>query len=79
MSAWQTVDTLQPDGRQVLFWSPLGKCYIAPAEVLRPPSREEMRRIYEETGDWPNVGWNATHWMELPDDPKIVPLVPPAD
>ena len=71
MSQWQPIETVPRDGRQVLFWTPNGGIHIAPA--VPQPDRGHLRRlnrdVYIETGEWPNAGWNPTHWMPLPAPP----------
>lgn len=71
---WQPIDTLERDGRQVMFWCPAGPLF-APASPA--PPRHELRRIhreiYEATGTWPDARYAPTHWAELPTGPKVTP------
>jgi len=67
--AWQDISTLPFDGEQKLFWSPNGGCFIAPAVKARELTVAEKKAVYEHSGDWPNVGWNPTHWQDLPGPP----------
>lgn len=67
---WQPRETEPMDGSQVLFWSPAGGAFIAPSTPPREPTREEELAIYLHSGDRPDVKWNPTHWMPLPEPPS---------
>ena len=70
---WQPIETQPLDGRKVLFWSPLGGCFIAPSspnDMSAEEARKAHKKIYESDGTWPNVGWNPTHWQPIPQPPE---------
>lgn len=73
--AWQPIGSLILDNRQVWFHCPLGGLFEAPATTPYEPTRKEQFEMYKAGGDWPNVGWDATHWMEI--DRENVPLEAP--
>jgi hypothetical protein len=66
-AAWQDISTLKLDGRQVLMSCP-GGVFIAPAAKSEALSRDEQRRLIQDTGEWPDYRkWTPTHWMPLPE------------
>lgn len=69
MDNWQPIETLKFDGELREFRSRNGSCFIAPAVAPAEPSVAEKKMIYKRSGAWPNVGWNPTHWRNLPSDP----------
>ena len=72
MIDWQPILTQPTDGQPYLFWSPLGEAFIAPG-VDRPgkvENRAAQKIIYLATGEWPQAGYEPTHWA---------PINPPED
>ncbi|WP_395443585.1 DUF551 domain-containing protein [Caulobacter sp. UC70_42] len=69
MTHWLPIESAPRDGSLVLLWSPLGGSAIAPSLPSAELSQAARVALYEATGEWPNVGWNPTHWMPLPDPP----------
>lgn len=63
------METLPFDGKERLFYSPLGGWFIGPSteDMVKPLTTAEQRQLYEATGMWPNVGWNPIRWMDLPE------------
>lgn len=64
MNNWQPIETLVLDGRQVRFRCPLGGEFKAPALAPYEPTRKERFEMYKVDGEWPNAGWDATHWQD---------------
>lgn len=71
MSSWRDISTAPKDGTLVLFHSPKGGCFIAPSLIgaKAEGARKANVAIYKATGEWPNAGWNPTHWQPLPESP----------
>ena len=66
---WQPIETLDRDGRLVLFYCPAGSIFIAPAAPLDEPTAAQKVSMYRQGVGWSNVKWNASHWMPLPAPP----------
>ena len=71
VTGWQDIATA-PQSDAILLWSPLGRWAICPWPPAAVTERER-RQLTKDFG-WPNSGYNATHWMPLPEPPNAADL-----
>jgi len=72
MNKWREINTLNCDGRLVLFWMS-GGMFIGPATKTTPMSHEERLALvcagYLRDNPWEQPEYVPTHYRELPEPP----------
>jgi uncharacterized membrane protein YvbJ len=66
---WQDISTLKDDGELKLIAFRNKSICIAPS-VGRESSKKEKISMIKDRNDWPDFGFNPTHWQHLPTPPK---------
>ena len=70
ISAWLPIETAPRDSKARLVWVPLNACiFCVTWSDGRGDERGEGWRIFG--GEWRTYLGDATHWMPLPEPPRV--------